>query len=86
MDWSTYFYTGIDGRRFACRLIILHTRMQTIYSFRSITGGVILNITKQAKSWKYHSGSRYYKDSWIAELGNQVDSGLDLPALKQIFS
>lgn len=72
---SKYFFTGAEGRKYTCTLLIFQDGYENVYSFRIDFDGNQLNIVKRGSAWEYHSGRDLYLDRWVAELGEQVDSG-----------
>ena len=75
---SKYYFTGAQGRRYTCTLLIFRDCGEDVYSFRIDYDGNSLNIIKRASGWAFHSGRDLYLDRWISELGEQVDSGKHL--------
>jgi uncharacterized phage-like protein YoqJ len=75
MSEQRFFFTGAENRRYFCELIIFHSGNDKVYSFRADFDGEYLNIVKKDSEWVFHSGRSLYLDKWIAELGEQVDSG-----------
>lgn len=71
-----YYYIGADNKRYLCQFKgIFEKGDDLIYMFLSEDSGDKLLIKKVNGKWLYEDGKQYYLESWIEELGQQIDSG-----------
>ena len=77
MDFKKrFYYTGSEEKKFLCQLTFYRNKEgEDIFSFLSEYSGDRLEIKKVNNVWIYHGGTWHYSESWIEELGNQIDSG-----------
>lgn len=71
-----YYYVGADDKKYLCQLQGTFVKGDDlVYAFLSEDSGDKLLIKKVNGKWIYEDGKQYYLESWIEELGQQIDSG-----------
>ncbi|MDB4925486.1 MAG: hypothetical protein JWR23_1542 [Mucilaginibacter sp.] len=68
-----FFLTGESGDRITGTINFFQYDKEDIYRFAFDADIANFDIVKRNGNWVYKGGITYYLDSWVEELGHQID-------------
>ncbi|MDN3580369.1 hypothetical protein [Mucilaginibacter flavus] len=69
-----FYLTGADGKRYSGTIDFYQYQGEDIFSFRFDFSGDRFNVKKNETVWCYGGGMESYLNSWVSELGLQIEA------------